>query len=350
MTAMDVVLAPDDATGVLDSVGGSVVGSSVGAGLSDVGVAVSVGVAEGVRLDVGRGENVRVGDGVRDGVGDGVRDGVGLGVSECGGDDVWQSGGIAGGVQVGDGDSVWLGAGLVCAYAAAPGAQASAAASSSPPAMAVTRRTKSPAPGRTPTVNRRAPVNRTAPPRVLDGMIEAMAGTSVGRNVADERTGADDALVELYRAHYRSLVRLAALLLDDVGASEEVVQDAYIRMHGAWRRIKDPDKALPYLRTTVVNLSRSRMRHRQVAEKHAPKPMPDAASAEYGAIARAERDAVIGALRALPDKQREALVLRFYGDLSESEIAAAMRCSQGTVKSHLHRGKAALARHLEPQP
>jgi len=175
-------------------------------------------------------------------------------------------------------------------------------------------------------------------------MIEAMAGAAT-----EHTASSDEALVALYRAHYRSLVRLAALLLDDVGTSEEVVQDAYIRMHGAWRRIKDPDKALPYLRTTVVNLSRSRMRRRQVAQKHQPKPMPDAPSAEYGAIAGAERDAVIAALRALPDKQREALVLRYYGDLSEVEIAAAMGVSQGAVKSHLHRGKAALARHLEPQ-
>jgi RNA polymerase sigma-70 factor (sigma-E family) len=166
---------------------------------------------------------------------------------------------------------------------------------------------------------------------------------------ATDRTSGDTALVDLYRAHYRSLVRLASLLLDDVGASEEVVQDAYVRMHGAWRRIKDPDRALAYLRTTVVNLSRSRMRRRQVAERHAPRPMPDMPSAEYGAITLAERDAVVAALRALPAKQREALVLRFYGDLSEAEIATTMRCSQGAVKSHLHRGKAALARHLEPQ-
>ena len=175
-------------------------------------------------------------------------------------------------------------------------------------------------------------------------MIDAMTS----RGAAAERAG-DDVLVDLYRAHYRSLVRLAALLLDDVSTSEEVVQDAYIRMHGAWRRINDPEKALPYLRTTVVNLSRSRMRRRQVAERHAPKPMPDAPSAEYGAISLAERDAVVAALRELPPKQREALVLRFYGDLTEADIAAAMGCSQGAVKSHLHRGKAALARHLEPQ-
>ncbi|HEU0129733.1 MAG TPA: SigE family RNA polymerase sigma factor [Mycobacteriales bacterium] len=159
----------------------------------------------------------------------------------------------------------------------------------------------------------------------------------------------DTELVELYRAHYRSLVRLAALLLDDVGTSEEVVQDAYIRMHGAWGRIKDPDRALAYLRTTVVNLSRSRMRRRQVAERHAPRLRPETVVVDDFAVTGAERDAVMGALRALPPKQREALVLRFYGDLSEAEIATAMGCSQGAVKSHLHRGKAALARHLEPQ-
>lgn len=174
-------------------------------------------------------------------------------------------------------------------------------------------------------------------------MIGTMARSAAGAE-SDEVP-----LVELYRTHYRSLVRLAALLLDDVGTSEEVVQDAYIRMHGAWRRIKDPEKALPYLRTTVVNLARSRMRRRQVAEKHAPRPMPDMPSAEYGAITAAERDAVVAALRALPDKQREAVVLRFYGDLTEAEIAATMGVSVGAVKSHLHRGKAALARHLEPQ-
>ena len=174
-------------------------------------------------------------------------------------------------------------------------------------------------------------------------MIAAMARRDAAADAGDVP------LVELYRTHYRSLVRLAALLLDDVGTSEEVVQDAYIRMHGAWGRIKDPEKALPYLRTTVVNLSRSRMRHRQVAEKHAPRPMPDAPSAEYGAITLAERDAVVAGLRALPAKQREALVLRFYGDLSEAEIAAAMGVSQGAVKSHLHRGKAALGRALEAQ-
>ena len=159
----------------------------------------------------------------------------------------------------------------------------------------------------------------------------------------------DDALTTLYVEHYRSLVRLAAFLLDDVGTSEEVVQDAYVKMLGAWKRIDDPDKAAAYLRSTVLNLARSKMRRRLVARKHDPGPPDDVASAEHTAIGHENQREVVAALRRLPARQREALVLRYYGDLSEAEIAATMGVSQGAVKSHLHRGKAALARHLEPQ-
>jgi len=154
----------------------------------------------------------------------------------------------------------------------------------------------------------------------------------------------------LYTAHYRSLVRLAALLLDDVGASEEVVQDAYVKMHGAWRRIREPEAALGYLRTTVVNLARSRLRHRQVVQKHRPAPMPDAPSAEHGALDRLERDRLVRALHTLPTRQRECLVLRYYGDLSEAQIAETMGISRGAVKSHASRGMAALRAALEETP
>ena len=68
---------------------------------------------------------------------------------------------------------------------------------------------------------------------------------------------ADEAVTHLYAAHYRSLVRLAALLLRDASAAEEVVQDSFVAMHGAWRRLADPDRALAYLRQSVVNRSRS---------------------------------------------------------------------------------------------
>jgi len=155
------------------------------------------------------------------------------------------------------------------------------------------------------------------------------------------------AVTAIYTTHYRSLVRLAVLLVRDVATAEEVVQDSFIAMHTAWRRLRDTEKALSYLRQSVVNRSRSVLRHRMVVDKNAPKPAPDMPSAEQGAISLLERSAVIAALRKLPPRQREALVLKFYADLSEAQIATAMGISRGAVKSHTARGVAALRVVLE---
>jgi RNA polymerase sigma-70 factor (sigma-E family) len=160
-------------------------------------------------------------------------------------------------------------------------------------------------------------------------------------------TNADRAVTELYSAHYRSLVRLAALLVRDLGTAEEVVQDAFVAMHGGWHRLRDNDKALAYLRQAVVNRSRSVLRHRQVVDRNAPKPAPDMPSAEHGAIALFERSAVIAAMRTLPARQREALVLRFYADMPEAQIAETMGISRGAVKSHTARAMQALRTVLE---
>ena len=137
------------------------------------------------------------------------------------------------------------------------------------------------------------------------------------------------------------------LLLHDVPTAEEVVQEAFIAMHTGWRRLRDTEKALSYLRQAVVNRSRSVLRHRTVVDKNAPKHVPDEPSAEAGAIALLERSAVVAALRRLPDRQREAIVLRYYVDLSEADIAATMGISRGAVKSHTARGMAALKSVLE---
>jgi len=155
------------------------------------------------------------------------------------------------------------------------------------------------------------------------------------------------AVTAIYTTHYRSLVRLAVLLVRDVATAEEVVQDSFITMHAAWRRLRDTEKALSYLRQSVVNRSRSVLRHRMVVDKNAPKPAPDMPSAEQGAISLLERSAVIAALRTLPPRQREALVLKYYADLSEAQIATAMGISRGAVKSHTARGVAALRLVLE---
>jgi RNA polymerase sigma-70 factor (sigma-E family) len=155
------------------------------------------------------------------------------------------------------------------------------------------------------------------------------------------------ALVELYSAHYRELVRMASFLVRDVPTAEEVVQDAFVAMHGAWHRLRDADKALAYLRQAVMNRSRSVLRHRTVVDKNLQKAPPDMPSAEHGALALLERSAVVTALRGLPERQRQAIVLRYYADLSEAEIAGAMQISRGAVKSHTARAMAALRAALE---
>lgn len=160
---------------------------------------------------------------------------------------------------------------------------------------------------------------------------------------------ADRVVTEIYHGEYKSLVRLAVLLVHDVPTAEEVVQDAFEAMHTAWRRLRDSEKALSYLRQAVVNRSRSVLRHRTVVDKNAPKPAPDEPSAEQGALALIERSLVVAALRTLPDRQREAIVLRYYADLSEADIAATMGISRGAVKSHTARAMAALKSILEQE-
>ncbi len=168
---------------------------------------------------------------------------------------------------------------------------------------------------------------------------------------ADHATGwtADEAVTRLFTAHYRPLVRLATLLLADSGRAEEIVSDAYVALHGHWRRLDDTDKALAYLRATVVNRSRSALRHRRVVERHASTVDVGATapSAESGALARLQHELVFATLAELPARQREALVLRYYADLTEVEIAEAMGCSRGAVKSHTARGMAALRIRME---
>jgi len=155
----------------------------------------------------------------------------------------------------------------------------------------------------------------------------------------------------LYEAHYQSLVRLAALVAGDCGTAEEVVQDAFVAMHAGWRRLRDTDEALCYLRRSVVHRSRSVRRHRAARDEHAQKPPPDAPAAEQqGGTTRLEGSAVVDALRGLAARQREALVLRYYADLSDAGIATVMGIRRGAVKGHTARGMSALHSVLEQEP
>ena len=186
--------------------------------------------------------------------------------------------------------------------------------------------------------------------RPLSGTEILVADTVLGSVPAEthvDTTDADAAVTELYAAHYRSLVRLAVLLVHDTATAEEVVQDSFVAMHAGLYRLRDNGKALSYLRAAVVNRSRSVLRHRVVVDRNASRPAPDMPSAEHGALALLERSAVVAALRTLPDRQREAVGLRYYGDLSEAQIAATMGITPGAVKSHTSRAMAALRSVLE---
>lgn len=168
--------------------------------------------------------------------------------------------------------------------------------------------------------------------------------------VDDARTWtADQAVTVLYGAHYRSLVRLAGLLLRDQAAAEETVQDAFVGLYRRWRSLRDPERAAAYLRAATVNGCRSVVRRRGTAHRAAPM----LAVAEDGpdvAAAVVERRAVLDGLAGLPERQREVLVLRYYGDLSEAQIAEALGISPGAVKTHAARGLASLRPVLERTP
>ncbi|MCF3962939.1 SigE family RNA polymerase sigma factor [Streptomyces fuscigenes] len=180
------------------------------------------------------------------------------------------------------------------------------------------------------------PVVPSAAGRTDAGADETMAvGTTV------------DHLTETYQKHYRSLLGLAALLLDDTASCEDVVQEAFIRVHSARSRVREPEKTLAYLRQTVVNLSRSALRRRILGLKLLSKPMPDMASAEEGAYDQLERDALIKAMRGLQRRQREVLVLRYFADMTEAQVAETLGISLGSVKAYGSRGIAALRVAME---
>lgn len=180
-----------------------------------------------------------------------------------------------------------------------------------------------------------------------------MDTTALPDTVRPERQGvpacswdADVALEQLYAAHWRRLVRLAVLLVRDLGTAEEVVQDAFIAVHDRWRTLQDPERALAYLRQCVVNRSRSVLRHRSVVSRHlqseAGRPAAEAPGADESVVALERRQTVLEALAGLPRRQREVLALRYFEDLSEASIATTLGISRGAVKSHASRGAAAL--------
>ncbi|MEO6121219.1 MAG: SigE family RNA polymerase sigma factor [Acidimicrobiales bacterium] len=142
-------------------------------------------------------------------------------------------------------------------------------------------------------------------------------------------------LVELYRERYQPMVRLAYLLTGDRTAAEELVQDAFVSVHRSWPRVTSPPA---YLRTSVVNACRSWGRRRTLEAVRRPQP------AEPAFLVA---DELWDALGRLPERQRAAIVLRFYEDLPDADIAAALGCRPGTVRTAIHRGLAALRTEVQ---
>jgi RNA polymerase sigma-70 factor (sigma-E family) len=162
-----------------------------------------------------------------------------------------------------------------------------------------------------------------------------------GSRAVTRKTGRA-AVTELFDLHYRRLVGLAALMVDDRETAEDVVQDAFEGLYRRWRRLRDPQAALTYLNRSVVNGSRSKLRRRATERAN---PFPEAAhlpSAESTGVAQGVSRGLFEGVAALPRRQREVIVLRYYLDLSEDQIAVWLGVSKGSVKQHAHRATAAL--------
>jgi RNA polymerase sigma-70 factor (sigma-E family) len=158
-----------------------------------------------------------------------------------------------------------------------------------------------------------------------------------GREVADRVDDAAHVIGEVFAAQYPALVRLAAMLLSDPHAAEDIVQDAYVRVAARRYRVRDPDQALAYLRQTVVNLARNSLRRRLLIQRHSTVSLSDEPSAEADAIARFEQQQVIRDLRSLSRRHREVVVLRYYLDCSIEETADLLGLSTGAVKAYASR-------------
>jgi RNA polymerase sigma-70 factor (sigma-E family) len=169
-----------------------------------------------------------------------------------------------------------------------------------------------------------------------------------GSSAASER---DESITRLFDEHYRGLCRLAGLLLGDSAGAEEVVQEAFLRTFSGWWRVRYPERAQWYLRKSVVNLCRSRLRRRGTEERGNRVTWAEESTRIENAPERADDSMLIVAhVRRLPPRQRDAVVLRYYEDLPEAEIARILGCAVGTVKSQLAKARASLARAIGEDP
>jgi RNA polymerase sigma-70 factor (sigma-E family) len=173
----------------------------------------------------------------------------------------------------------------------------------------------------------------------------AAAAAEPGRT---DLAAAEAGVTALYQAHALGLMRLAHIMLGDRLSAEDVVQEAFCGLYRRWSHLSDTGRALQYLRTSVLNGCRS-VQRRRTGPRALPSDGQPAVSAEAAVITGEERREVMRALRRLPARQREALVLRYYLDLSAEEIATTMGIGPSSVRSAIHRALASLGRMLQEQ-
>jgi RNA polymerase sigma factor (sigma-70 family) len=198
------------------------------------------------------------------------------------------------------------------------------------------------------------PVVGTAVPEIVAQPAAPVGPAAVGHDVGLDLRNVEReaAMTRLFDRHHTELLRLA-VLLGAAADAEDVVAEAFCELHRRWDRLRDRGAALPSLRSVVCNLARMRVRHLQVVRRHTEHAGERldvealSASAEAEVVLREDQREVVEALRTLPTRQRQALVLRYWLDLREAEVAEAMGISCGAVKAHTSRGMAALTRALE---
>ena len=189
--------------------------------------------------------------------------------------------------------------------------------------------------------------------RLVRGLSQRGDGTSAGRPSPSGSPAAyadldEPGIDELYSHRRLDLVRLALLLVDDLPTAEDVVQDVFAALYRRYgKTLAGLDSPEAYLRTSVVNTSRSVLRRRRTVRAHVPEREGHAPSAEEPVLLREEHGEVIAALHRLTRRQREVLVLRYWSHLSEAQIADTLGLSRGAVKSTASRALAALRRQLE---
>jgi RNA polymerase sigma-70 factor (sigma-E family) len=157
----------------------------------------------------------------------------------------------------------------------------------------------------------------------------------------------DERLIELYHTYAADLLEMLWVYVGDKSTAEDLVQESFIRVHRAWARLETGTAARAYLRTTAFNLARSGFRRKVVALRHHPSPPAPSGSPEIEVILSEDQQEVATALRALPARQRQCIVLRYWGDLADHEVAAELGISVNSVKTHVRRGMAGMAKHLE---